>query len=77
MRITRADGLVDTGQAAELCHVGASTIRAWVSRGTLPKAGTDERGRSLFDPVDLAKAEYKTRKRARRVFLPQSSQRAA
>ena len=67
--VTRADGLVDTAQAAGLCHVGESTIRAWVSRGTLPKAGADERGRSLFDPVALAKAEYKTRKRARRVFL--------
>jgi hypothetical protein len=66
--ITRADGLVDTAQAAELCHVGESTIRAWVCRGFLAKAGKDERGRSLFDPVALAKAEYRTRKRARRTF---------
>jgi DNA-binding transcriptional MerR regulator len=68
MLVTRADGLIDTGQAAELCHVGTSTIRAWVCRGTLVKAAVDERGRSLFDPVDVAKAEYKTRKRARRDF---------
>ena len=68
MLVTRADGLLDTPQAAELCHVGESTIRAWVCRGILPKAGVDERGRSLFDPVALAKAEHKTRKRARREF---------
>jgi DNA-binding transcriptional MerR regulator len=68
MLVTRADGLIDTGQAADLCHVGASTIRAWVCRGYLVKAGTDERGRSLFDPVEVAKAEYRTRKRARRTF---------
>lgn len=68
--VTRGDGLVDIRQAAQLCHVGESTIRAWVSRGHLSKAGADECGRSLFDPVDLAKAEHKTRKRARRVFYP-------
>ena len=73
MLVTRADGLIDAAQAAELCHVGESTIRAWVSRGHLAKAGTDERGRSLFDPVDLAKAEYRTRKRARRVFMSRAA----
>ena len=67
--VTRADGLIDIKQAAQLCHVGESTIRAWVSRGHLHKAGVDEAGRSLFDPVALARAEHKTRKRARRVFL--------
>lgn len=70
MLITRADGLVDIKQAAQLCHVGESTIRVWVARGHLEKAGLDEHGRSLFDPVALAKAEHKTRKRARRVFFP-------
>jgi DNA-binding transcriptional MerR regulator len=70
--ITRADGLVDTAQAAELCHVGESTIRAWVCRGALEKAGMDERGRSLFEPVAVARAERKTRKRARREFTSQA-----
>jgi DNA-binding transcriptional MerR regulator len=70
MRITRDDGLVDIHQAAQLCQVKEGTIRQWVNRGHLPKAGLDERGRSLFDPVALQRAEYKTRARARRIVLP-------
>jgi DNA-binding transcriptional MerR regulator len=67
VRITRADGLVDIFDAAALCGVKPGTIRQWVKRGHLAKAGLDERGRSLFDPVALQKAEYATRERARRV----------
>jgi len=67
VRITRADGLVDVFQAAELCGVKPGTVRQWVHRGHLAKAGLDEEGRSLFDPVALQKAEYATRERARRV----------
>ena len=67
MQITRADGLVDAEQAAELCGVKQGTIRQWVHRGQLSKAGLDEHGRSLFDPVDLQKTEYATRRRARRI----------
>ena len=66
MLITRADGLIDAAQAALMCDVGESTIRAWVCRGMLAKAGIDERGRSLFKPGDVAVAEHATRKRARR-----------
>jgi predicted site-specific integrase-resolvase len=69
MRITRDDGLVDAEQAAQLCGVKPGTIRQWVHRGLLKKAGLDERGRSLFDPVALQKAEYATRERARRVVF--------
>jgi hypothetical protein len=66
MLITRADGLIDAAQAALMCDVGESTIRAWVSRSMLAKAGIDERGRSLFRPEDVARTEHSTRKRARR-----------
>lgn len=67
VRITRDDGLIDIADAALLCGVKPGTIRQWVRRGHLRKAGLDERGRSLFDPIDLQKAEYATRERARRV----------
>lgn len=73
MRITREDGLLDTEQAALLCHVQVGTIRQWVARGHLDKAGLDEKGRSLFDPVALQVAEFKTRKRARRVIVRKAS----
>ena len=69
MLITRADGLINITQAAQMCQVGESAIRVWVSRGHLRKAGQDEFGRSLFDPDDVARAEKKTRKRARRVLV--------
>lgn len=71
VRITRDDGLVDTQQAAQLCGVQVGTIRQWVARGHLDKAGLDEKGRSLFDPVALQKAEYHTRQRARRITVRQ------
>jgi len=60
------DGLVTGAQAAQLANVTAAAIRLWVHRGHLPKAGIDEQGRSLYRMTDVAKAEYKTRKRARR-----------
>jgi DNA-binding transcriptional MerR regulator len=68
LRITRDDGLLDIRQAAELCGVKPGTVRQWVNRGHLAKAGLDEHGRSLFDPVALARAEHATRERARRVI---------
>jgi DNA-binding transcriptional MerR regulator len=71
VRITRADGLVDAQQAAQLCGVQVGTIRQWVARGHLAKAGLDDKGRSLFDPVALQRAEFHTRKRARRVVVRQ------
>lgn len=60
------DGLVTGAQAAQLAKVTSAAIRLWVHRGHLTKAGIDEHGRSLYRVTDVARAEYKTRKRARR-----------
>ena len=60
------DGLVTGRQAAQLAKVTPDAIRLWVHRGHLAKAGIDEQGRSLYRVTDVARAEYKTRKRARR-----------
>ena len=60
------DGLITGVQAARLADVHPATIRIWVHRRHLPRAGIDERGRSLFRVTDVARAEYKTRVRGRR-----------
>ena len=75
MRITRADGLVTRAEAALLCGVSPDAITNWVNRGYwsdalhrqvhLPVAKREGRA-PLFDPIELAKAELATRKRARR-----------
>ena len=75
MRVTRADGLVTRAEAALLCDVSPEAISNWVSRGYwsdaldsqayLPVAKREGR-KPLFDTIELAKAEYATRKRARR-----------
>jgi len=55
-------------------HIEPGTIRVWVHRGHLPVA--ERVGRRLrFRPVDVARAEYRTRSHARRVVgrLPASS----
>jgi hypothetical protein len=60
VRITRADGLLDTGQAAQLCGVKPGTIRQWASRGCLCPAcrGTDAACRMCrgMGNIKLAKA---------------------
>jgi hypothetical protein len=45
------DDVVTTAQAAELVHVGPSTIRKWHSEGTLPNVG---QGRYRVRDVHLA-----------------------
>jgi DNA-binding transcriptional MerR regulator len=57
---------VTTNQAAELCGVGAPAVRQWVRRGHLQPVGRDDRGQMLFTQLAVAKAEYATRKHARR-----------
>lgn len=78
VHITRADGLIDRDQAAELCGVTPDAVTIWSTRGyivTLPGGSKERRylpvakreGRSpLYDPVEVAKAEKATRKRGRR-----------
>ena len=76
MRITRADGCITRDEAAALCGVDPDTISQWISRGYSLRDGSGrcrlqvakrERGRVLLDPVEVAKAEYHTAVRARRV----------
>lgn len=75
MRITRWDGLISVEQAAELCGVLPVTVRAWTQRGYGPKDArrklpvAKREGRLiLLDPVEVAKAEWHTRKPGRRDF---------
>lgn len=81
MRITRWDGLIDRDQAAELCGVTPDAVTVWATRGyvvtiagervrrILPVAKREGR-RPLYDPVEVQKAEFATRKRGRRDVRP-------
>lgn len=81
MQVTRADGLIDAEQAAELARVRPITIHQWVARGHLEKAGIGERrgktGRiykiSLFRPEDVRRTEARLRKPARRIIIPRAA----
>lgn len=73
MVIPRPDGLVTREQAAALCGVTPAAITNWVREGYGPRGAkirlrvaARDGMRPLFDPVDLARAELATRKRARR-----------
>ena len=61
MTVTRGDGLITTAQAAAMVRKSPATIRSWVLRGRLHRAGLDERHNSLFDPADVAAAEMLVR----------------
>jgi hypothetical protein len=73
--ITRADGLITIAEAARSCGVKKATVTNWIHRGYrsdahggrvfLPVAKTEGR-RVFLDPVQVAKAEYATARRARR-----------
>lgn len=85
MRITRGDGLIDRDQAAELCGVTPDAVTIWATRGymvTVVTGGEKQRVRQflpvakregrkpLYDPVEVQKAEWHTRKRGRRDVRP-------
>ena len=77
MRITRGDGLIDRDQAAELSGVSPDAITIWSTRGYivivrgekirqyLPVAKREGR-KPLYDPIEVQKAEFATRRRGRR-----------
>ena len=77
MRITRGDGLIDRDQAAELCGVTPDAVTIWATRGYiaavhgekirqyLPVAKREGR-KPLYDPIEVQKAEWHTRRRGRR-----------
>ena len=81
MRITRGDGLIDRDQAAELSGVTPAAVTMWATRGYmvtiagervrrfLPVALREGR-KPLYDPVEVQKAEFATRKRGRREVCP-------
>jgi hypothetical protein len=76
VRITRGDGLITREQAAELCGVTPGTISQWIGRGYGPKdshrrlpVAKRENGRILLDPVEVAKADHATARRARRIVI--------
>lgn len=56
--------------AAYAVNVSASTIRTWASRGELKPVCLDERGRKLYDMIDVYRAEQRLRGRGR----PRSSE---
>lgn len=55
--VVAADDTVKLLTAAEVAEMkglkSTATVRSWVSRGKLTPRGTDERGRSLFHPIDV------------------------
>lgn len=68
-------GMITTDQAAELCGVEPVTVRNWINRGWRAEDGSTRKlpvawrhkGRIMLDPLEVAKAEHATRKRARRL----------
>ncbi|MDN5859941.1 MAG: helix-turn-helix domain-containing protein [Pseudonocardia sp.] len=62
------DVLVTTTDAANLAKVTVAAVSQWRRRGLLPVTDRDERGRPLYRWIDVARAEAKTRQRARRTF---------
>lgn len=63
----RLDSLITTTEAASLAGVAVATIRKWAQRGLICEQGRDpETNRPLFRFIDIARAEHKTRQKARR-----------
>ncbi len=85
LRITRGDGLIDRDQAAELAGVTPDAVTTWAIRGywlrdksahcKLPVAKREGR-KPLYDPIEVQKAEWHTRRRGRR-DIPQPFSAAA
>lgn len=69
------DGCISTEQAAALCGVSPITVRNWINRGwhdaarNVCKLPVKHRykGRIRLDPVEVAKADYATARKARRI----------
>lgn len=75
--------LIDVPMAAALCGVTEITVRSWINRGYLNAAGdlvklaverrikhpATGRWIILLNPVEVAKADYATASRARRIVI--------
>lgn len=59
------DALWTVEEAADHAKVKPGTIRQWVNRGHL-KVAERVGGKLRFNPIDVARAEFVTRERARR-----------
>lgn len=55
------DALIDTQEAARLCHVRPGTIRQWRYRRLLPVAGRGPNNRPLHRVGDVLEVERATR----------------
>ena len=80
----RPDGLITREQAAQLCQVTPEAITNWVRLGYGPKddrrflpVARRENGRPLFDPVEVAKAEHATARKAGRARRRATAEAAA
>jgi hypothetical protein len=68
------DGTISVAEAAALSGVAPVTVRNWINRGWHDADGNVRRlpvawrykGQIRLNPVEVQKAEYATRKRARR-----------
>lgn len=60
------DVLWSVAEAAEHAGVRPATVRKWIERGHLEPAERDARGRPKLRPLDVARAEFKTREHAHR-----------
>ncbi len=56
------DVRVTTAEAAELARESPAVIRQWASRGHLPRAGRDWRGRALYWRRDVLRLERAKRR---------------
>jgi hypothetical protein len=71
-------GHITVAQAAALCGVDETTVRNWRNRGYMGPGGQRVylrdagkwKGQLLLDPVEVAKAEHATARRARRLTDP-------
>ena len=69
--------LIDYPEAARLAGVPETTVRQWKSRHHLVPSGKDERGRPLFRPIDVLRAEAATRRLGRRRAINNATRNGA
>ena len=68
-------GEITVKQAAALCGVEPVTVRNWINRGWHDEGGNvvklkikwRYKGQIMLDPVEVAKADYATARKARRI----------
>lgn len=66
LELLDVDQLLTPAEAARHAGVKPATIRKWKERGLLKPDGYDAAGHPKYRLIDVARAEYATRARARR-----------